>query len=189
MYTALSFIDNEHAKQGDLGSKVLPRNPTGVVWAAGSTVEAKWSIRANHGGGYQYRLCPASSPLTEECFQRSPIPFANRTWLEFRNASRLEIQNVFLSEGTRPAGSAWAMNPLPWHGDYPAPCKGTDDRANATDPRNNPLCSGTFPWGVSIVDALAIPHGTPPGEYVLGLRYDCESTAQVWSQCADITIV
>ena len=30
-----------------------------------------WSLRANHGhgGGYQYRLCPAGSKLTEECEQ------------------------------------------------------------------------------------------------------------------------
>jgi hypothetical protein len=41
-HTALSFYDTENAKQGDLGSKVLPRNPTGVVWKAGETVEAKW---------------------------------------------------------------------------------------------------------------------------------------------------
>lgn len=27
-------------------------------------------IRFNHGGGYSYRLCPASEPLTEECFQK-----------------------------------------------------------------------------------------------------------------------
>jgi hypothetical protein len=49
---------------------------TGVVWKAGATVETKWNIRANHGGGYQYRLCPLSSALTEECFQQRPIPFA-----------------------------------------------------------------------------------------------------------------
>ena len=30
------------------------------------------------GGGYQYRLCPADEPLTEACFQRTPLDF-NRT--------------------------------------------------------------------------------------------------------------
>ena len=49
--TQLSFVDTAHNKQGDLGSHVLPRDPTGVVWRTGQTVEAKWSIRANHGGG------------------------------------------------------------------------------------------------------------------------------------------
>lgn len=55
-HTALSFYDTVNAKQGDLGSQVLPRNPTGVVWTAGDTVETKWSVRANHGGG-----CESSS--------------------------------------------------------------------------------------------------------------------------------
>ena len=50
-HTALSFYDTENAKQGDLGSQVLPRNPTGVVWTAGEIVETKWNVRANHGGG------------------------------------------------------------------------------------------------------------------------------------------
>eukprot|EP01045_Picozoa_sp_COSAG04_P012351 COSAG04_NODE_829_length_10018_cov_8.211312_1_plen_208_part_00 len=36
-----------------------------------------WQILANHGGGYQYRLCPADEPggLTEECFFRTPLAF------------------------------------------------------------------------------------------------------------------
>ena len=53
--TGLSFRNTTHATQGDLGSKVLPRAPTGVVWRRGDEVEAAWSLRANHGGGYQVR--------------------------------------------------------------------------------------------------------------------------------------
>ena len=49
-------------------------------------------------------------------------------------------------------------------------------------------CSGRFPVLVSIVDWLRVPKDTPPGEYVLGFRYDCEMTSQVWSSCADIQI-
>ena len=44
--TQLSYIDTPHAKQGDLGSKVLPYTPTGVVWRRGDVVEAKWGVRA-----------------------------------------------------------------------------------------------------------------------------------------------
>jgi hypothetical protein len=29
----------------------------------------------------------------------------------------------------------------------------------------------------------------PPGQYVLGWRWDCEATAQVWSSCSDVTLV
>ena len=34
-----------------------------------------WGIAANHGGGYQYRLCPADADPTEECFQKTPLDF------------------------------------------------------------------------------------------------------------------
>ena len=55
-HTALSFYDTPNNKQGDLGSKVLPPNPTGVVWRAGETVETKWNIRANHGVSFALAL-------------------------------------------------------------------------------------------------------------------------------------
>jgi hypothetical protein len=60
----------------------------------------------------------------------------------------------------------------------------------------NGLCSGNM--GVSmggaetgptaVVDTLLLPKDLVPGAYVLGWRLDCEATAQVWSNCADVTI-
>ena len=50
-----------------------------TVWRLNSTVEVAWGITANHGGGYQYRLCPRSEKLTEECFQRNVLPFEGGT--------------------------------------------------------------------------------------------------------------
>ena len=35
----------------------------------------------------------------------------------------------------------------------------------------------------AIRDVLKIPADLPAGRYVLGWRYDCEATAQVWSNC------
>jgi len=29
----------------------------------------------------------------------------------------------------------------------------------------------------------------PAGDYVVGFRWDCEETAQVWNSCAEITVV
>jgi hypothetical protein len=55
------FTNTKYAKLGDLGSQVLPKYDTGTVWEAGSTVETMASFRADHGGGYQYRLCPLES--------------------------------------------------------------------------------------------------------------------------------
>ena len=49
-----------------------------------SQVEVAWAIAANHGGGYQYRLCPTDEPLTEACFQRTPLAFEGDVqWLQF----------------------------------------------------------------------------------------------------------
>ena len=210
--TQLSFVNTTNAKQGDLGSKVLPRAPTGVVWTAGSEVEAKWSLRANHGGGvscarsfwshlhsvitisfrlqYAYRLCPLGADLNEQCFRDHHLEFAGKTFLEFGNGTRIPIQGRFLSNGTTPAGSQWAMNPLPfaWGGQSPEfepPCVGAHDLKNSTEWG---LCAGRFPIDVTIVDVLKLPADLAAGQYVLGFRYDCEATAQVWASCADIEV-
>lgn len=81
------FTNTTFAKFGDLGSKVLPRYPTGTVWELGSTVETMAAYRANHGGGYQYRLCPLNSELTEACFQETPMPFAGNSKLMLSNGT------------------------------------------------------------------------------------------------------
>ena len=39
----------------------------------------------------------------------------------------------------------------------------------------------------SVLDVVKVPD-VKPGKYVVGFRYDCDATAQVWSNCADITI-
>merc|ERR1712176_1206777 len=66
----------------------------------------------------------------------------------------------------------------PWHKIEPA-SRGGDVEG---------YCSGDWTGG-EIVDQVRIPAGLKPGEYVLGWRWDCEETAQVWSNCADVTIV
>jgi hypothetical protein len=138
----------------------------------------------------QYRLCPLSDDLTEECFKRTPIPFAGKTWLLWGDGTRMAINGTYLDEGTEPVNSTWAMNPLPFSDnstgpEFAPPCDETVDRhVNDTG-----RCSGRFPYAVSIVDALVVPSDLSPGPYVLGFRYDCEATAQVWSSCADIDIV
>ena len=67
------YFNTSHANLGDYGSEVLPVMPSGTVWQAGSTVPVSWTIEANHGGGYQYRLAPRES-ITEETCQRCPWP-------------------------------------------------------------------------------------------------------------------
>eukprot|EP00746_Dinoflagellata_sp_MGD_P021488 gnl/MRDRNA2_/MRDRNA2_150165_c0_seq1.p1 gnl/MRDRNA2_/MRDRNA2_150165_c0~~gnl/MRDRNA2_/MRDRNA2_150165_c0_seq1.p1 ORF type:complete len:462 (+),score=70.98 gnl/MRDRNA2_/MRDRNA2_150165_c0_seq1:63-1448(+) len=184
---------------GDKGSTLPVREKT--HWKAGSTVEVSWGIAANHGGGYQYRLCPKAQPLTEECFQQMPLAFASDTQtLILGNGTALSFTGTYISEGTIPNGSTWAMNPIPACGDaipgtygkacdfpqFPPPpgcdetCWGNSDETIRSGGRHAVL--------PTIVDHLSIPATLPPGDYVLGWRWDCEQTAQIWSSCSDITI-
>lgn len=188
-YNATQF-----AKQGDLGSK-LPEAPTGVVWAAGGLGQTGWFIRANHGGGYAFRLCPKGEALTEECFRQRHLAFEGSQLLRWSDGHIEEINGTYVTEGTYPAGSMWAMNPLPINERaFPAKCRaGFEPKVRA--PRavgeygSNPgPCAGNWPTTVNILDTVRVPADTPPGEYVLGWRWDCELTAQVWSACSDITI-
>lgn len=65
----------------------LKSDISALVWcngrSAGSAVEVSWTQKAWHGGGYQYRLCPADMPLNEECFQKMPLPFVGNASLRW----------------------------------------------------------------------------------------------------------
>ena len=103
------YFDTRFARQGDLGSKVLKPRKTGVVWTAGSTVEVSWAIEANHGGGYQYRLCKADDPLglVEDCFIKHPLPFTNGQRLRWGGKhGRVEaIEGRLASDGPPKVGN------------------------------------------------------------------------------------
>jgi hypothetical protein len=182
-------------RMGDKGSQLIPSAQT--VWKAGSKVEVAWGIWANHGGGYQYRICPRSERLTEECFQRTPLPFTSiKQKLRLSNGRELEILATLVSIGALPAGSTWAMNPVPACSDWTG--------SNCTSPQFPPPagCDETC-WGYlgpgagrssqpalpTIVDEVMVPKELVPGDYVLGWRWDCEQTPQIWASCADVKVV
>jgi len=187
------YVDTAFASFGQLGS-TLPRMPSGAVWRAGSVVETMWAVRANHGGGYQYRLCPLGSNLTEECFQQTPMEFAADSRMMMSNGSMLQLASTFVSDGTLPVGSTWQMLPIPMTRGGPdlrqmgyqfdPPC------TDPTPPRvlGQGICSGEWINNITLYDRVRVPAHLPAGEYVLGFRWDCESSAQVWQQCADVTI-
>ena len=54
----------------------------------------------------------------------------------------------------------------------------------------NHHADGTYTYGApySIVDRVWIPANISPGQYLLSWRWDAEGTAQVWENCADVTI-
>lgn len=210
-------INGSTIKLGDLGTKVLRKGPAAAIWKAGTVVEAKWGLRFNHGGGYQYRLCPANEELNEDCFQRNPLDFdPSKQALEWKNGTRMLVPDPqYVDEGIIPVGSTWARNPIPmitahpdcgvYLGDpnqtdsngmlcrqFDPPCPQDDGwfrtpgAAETMDTMG--LCSGDWVDGV-IVDGLMVPADLAPGDYVLGFRWDCEQTSQVWSSCADITVI
>jgi len=184
-----------HAKQGDLGSKTLKKTPSGTVWKVGAEVEVGWTIQANHGGGYQYRLCPSSEPLTEECFQKTPLPFKGMQSFKWADGVQIYFNGTYVTEGTNPPGSMWAMNPIPRNDtaqtgqSFRPRCEEIPD-CGSTHVMSDCLCSGMWgPYDLTIVDKLQLPGDLAPGDYVLGWRWDCEESTQIWSSCSDVTIV
>jgi len=147
------------------------------------------------------RLCPLNSELTEACFQQTPMPFADDSSLMLSNGSMIKLRSTFVSEGTLPAGSTWQMLGIP-DTDHVRPSNDVPSEAWAFappcyEPRYPDLplsglsegrCSGQWMNNITIYDQLRVPDTLPPGEYVLGLRWDCETSAQIWQSCADITI-
>merc|ERR1711924_325603 len=172
---------------GDAGSKTLPKMPSQATWKAGDTVEVKWALQANHGGGYQYRLCPASEPLTEECFFKTPLDFVGKQRYEWVNGETFEFDGVYVTEGTLPEGSMWARNPIP-RNDYKQTGKGfepscVENKGCIPNKGGDSGCKCSGMWGpydLQIVDKVVIPKDLPSGEYVLGWRWDCEESSQVW---------
>lgn len=47
-------VNGTTVKFGDKGSVALPKGPPTVSWKSGATVEVKWGMRFNHGGGEQH---------------------------------------------------------------------------------------------------------------------------------------
>ena len=42
---------------------------------------------------------------------------------------------------------------------------------------------------LEIVDRVMVPASLPAGEYVVGFRWDCEESNQIWASCADVAVV
>merc|ERR1712224_432860 len=189
------------------GSK-LPPTPKKEKWVIGQTAPVAFGLIANHGGGYQYRLCPAGSTLDEECFHKTRLEFAGPKstfyWTEGPNAkyhTEFEVDAVNVKARD---GSVWRKNPIP-----AAACSagGIEDDCKGAGPQFKPLINGDQWWGFSDYDISGtmkdpkhlkyLPyvrdHVKVPkialGHYVLSWRWDCEQTVQVWNSCADIEIV
>ena len=175
---------------------MLPKYDTGTVWKAGSTVETMTSFRAIHGGGYQFRLCPLESNLTEACFQKTPMPFVGDSKLMISDGSTIELNSVNVSNGTLPVGSTWRMLGIPDAGGaatpgewaFEPPCHEPGYPNHPPKFPNQANCTGDWTHNITMYDYLRVPEHLEPGEYVLGFRWDCETSAQIWQSCADVKI-
>ena len=183
------YVNTTHAKLGDKGSQVLPPMQTNTIWKAGSVVEVAWTIEANHGGGYIYRLAKADGPLTEDEFNKIPLEFVGQQMFRWNGTKTLKFDGVYLSEGTTPPGSQWARNPVP-RNDYAQTGQGFQPYCDGTD---GYTCSGGIDGEdadptLEIVDQVLVPNGLEAGDYVLGWRWDCEESNQIWQSCSDVTV-
>ena len=85
-----------------------------------------------------------------------------------------------------PTYAADGACPCACYDEYPE----LSNRSYGADPAWTPTLLPDDPEdSYAIEDTLVVPDDIPPGDYVLGWRWDCEMTSQVWSSCADITIV
>lgn len=196
------YTTTKYAKQGDLGSTQLRPRETGIVWKRGGVANVSWYIAFNHGGGYSYRLCPRSEPLTEECFQNNLLEFASTEHLVLFKSGAKAIPNTIVKSG---GGKGWMLSPIPMPNFVGSMCDngkgypcggcgfnlthscGTYPGGNTEKDFPNPFGKDNMGKNTAIVDQVHVPE-VPPGKYVVGFRWDCETSSQVWSSCGDITI-
>merc|ERR1712086_896873 len=115
------------------------------------------------------------------------------------DGSIIELNSVDVSDGTLPVGGTWRMLGIPdmggsaskvapgYHGwAFPPPCQ---EPGYPNHPHGGQgHCTGDWMHNITMYDYLRVPEHLKPGEYVLGFRWDCESSAQVWQSCADVKI-
>eukprot|EP00039_Didymoeca_costata_P017990 m.331659 g.331659 ORF g.331659 m.331659 type:complete len:497 (+) comp16775_c0_seq1:97-1587(+) len=148
-------------------------------WVIGSEVEVAFGITANHGGGYVFRICPADSDLSEECFQNGTLPYSgdSQDILDAQGNLVTTQQALRLSNGTNPPGSTWTRNPIP------------QERGLGPGIPAIPTLYGRGPFHYNLREKLKVPSNFKPGHYVLSWRWDAEQTSQVWSHCSDVMLV
>lgn len=140
--------------------------PASETWEAGKSYSVAWSMIANHGGGYAYRLASKTGPQTEEAFQAGHLNFvgANTSIVDEAGAVVATFPAVRLSSGTHPPGSTWARNPIPLEEGMIPPIPGV------------PQLAGRGPFPFSNVDEVQVPADLPSGDYILSWRWDAEQT-------------
>ena len=118
-------------------------------------------------------------------WMRQPFPDTDSHPCDWDTTASGEHCNTGCPGCKAPWYSADTACPTPCHKAFPS----LPDKSYSADASvfPNPLPGHDF-HSYAIEDELVVPSDLPPGDYVLGWRWDCEMTSQVWSSCADITV-
>lgn len=204
---------------GGHGSKVLkPHAGTPMEWKAGGVAEVSFGLFVNHGGGYQYRLCPKSKAMSDECFEANVLKFASdMSGIRYEDGSGkadVAVPALDVSEGTLPKGSTWRRVPIPacncdagfvcgtgssQHGafkQYESKSPGGKNTQCPTGVQFEPPSQGIYGYWVNnhkdfLSQVSIVDQLMVPkvsGDFILQWRLDCEQTPQIWNACGDITI-
>ena len=120
--TAVLLHDLDTKMMNAQGSNYLTN--TNSVWKSGDVQEVSHTLVANHGGGFQYRICPVDNLLnhtiSEDCFEA--LEFVGDTsWFQYTDANfqykSIPFTAVRVSDantaGVLPKGSTWTQVGLP----------------------------------------------------------------------------
>jgi len=160
-----------------------------ATYIAGQVIDVKWCVSdlADHGGIYSYRLChddpdlvkkftnPAYTPnasemaAMEECFQRGILPCTGVAGQEC-------LVHPDCQEG-------WGcQNATAWFN-----C-GPKDGGRCKAKGSGETCFTHGGPGTVLKDQVRLPDGYRSNHTLLGFRWDCQDTPQLWLHCADIKI-
>lgn len=164
-----------------------------TVWKAGHTAEVAWAISANHGGGYQYRVCPktGNSEPTEECFQAHVLPFAeSTTTIHYTDASRSDftIPAIDVTTGVKPKGFAWRKNPIPMcNCDLGQLCHGSSMTPDLSETLSSAAALHHIEGGDYTCSVDHCPASSPTQSKPLVGCKVCDSAGPAWScsECCD----
>jgi len=129
--TAVLLEEINHRMQEAQGDQYNTNdNP---AWKAGSVQEVSYSLAANHGGGFQWRICPIefllNNTLDEGCFKALDFVGDTSWFVHMDNenvAHTIPFTPVRVSDtntdGVLPKGSTWTQIGLPACGDFPFSC-------------------------------------------------------------------
>lgn len=187
---------NDRDKHGKEYSKPrdgldMPPSLTTTKWEIGKTAEVGFALTKNHGGGYQWRLCPGyseSSHPPASCFEANPLTFASdTTTVHWTDGHKQSFKAITLSGShVTPANSQFRTIQIPmtcshFDGSRTEPCSGCHGVYDKKDDVRQE-------WPFSLVDTVHVPN-VPTGHAWLQWRWDNEHQDQVWTNCADIEIV